>query len=267
MDAAEDENFNVDDLAMRNKTSLKVLRCFDCERRFSNTIDMAQHMLEHEEVDKYKCIECESTFKKLKDMRDHCKSIHFQKNLYKCKICNETFQRLIDLRKHQQNHKQDTSLITEECLVILKDVILLPNGTQAAIYRCNICRQGFNLKTDLERHFLIHLGMKPYKCPVCELRVNRKTNLNRHMKNKHGYTIPEIKEVKNESKKYPTENTVLPLPGNWSYKCSLCDVYYCKQASSMSEHYKEYHGLMVPAIDDTNFTDSEEKYLVNILTE
>lgn len=53
---------------------------------------------------------------------------------------------------------------------------------------CPYCRKKFTTATwkqKLDRHMLIHTGMKPYQCPHCPHRSNRKDNLRYHVLSVH----------------------------------------------------------------------------------
>ncbi|KAK8387118.1 hypothetical protein O3P69_018044 [Scylla paramamosain] len=56
---------------------------------------------------------------------------------------------------------------------------------------CPMCAKVFHgtkRKYRLDRHMLVHWGLKPFKCPHCPYRSTQQNNLNRHMKNVHWQT-------------------------------------------------------------------------------
>ncbi|KAG0723557.1 Zinc finger protein 516 [Chionoecetes opilio] len=53
---------------------------------------------------------------------------------------------------------------------------------------CPMCAKvfrGTKRKYRLDRHMLVHWGLKPFKCPHCPYRSTQQNNLNRHMRNVH----------------------------------------------------------------------------------
>ena len=49
-------------------------------------------------------------------------------------------------------------------------------------YPCIVCSKTFSYKTSLERHSLIHAGIKPHKCNHCEKSFRQKNQLAKHQK-------------------------------------------------------------------------------------
>ena len=52
-------------------------------------------------------------------------------------------------------------------------------------FRCPTCEKMFYSKKNLERHSLIHLGIRPFVCTLCEKRFNQKSAGLRHVANVH----------------------------------------------------------------------------------
>lgn len=62
---------------------------------------------------------------------------------------------------------------------------------------CPMCAKvflGTKRKYRLDRHMLVHWGLKPFKCPHCPYRSTQQNNLNRHMKNVHSEIVTLIPE-------------------------------------------------------------------------
>ncbi|KAK3881031.1 hypothetical protein Pcinc_014488 [Petrolisthes cinctipes] len=68
---------------------------------------------------------------------------------------------------------------------------------------CPMCAKvflGTKRKYRLDRHMLVHWGLKPFKCPHCPYRSTQQNNLNRHMKNVHSEIValmPEGADARN----------------------------------------------------------------------
>ena len=68
----------------------------------------------------------------------------------------------------------DYGIATEEVGVVRKK-----------IFPCNVCGKIAPNQTKLERHMLIHSGVKNFTCYICNKAFNRKDNLKVHIYNKH----------------------------------------------------------------------------------
>lgn len=47
---------------------------------------------------------------------------------------------------------------------------------------CLQCGKGFTRRRELERHGVVHTGLKPFECPTCQKRFGRKDKLTQHRK-------------------------------------------------------------------------------------
>ena len=70
-------------------------------------------------------------------------------------------------------------------------------GVPTRMLACPMCAKVFNgtkRKYRLDRHMLVHWGLKPFKCPHCPYRSTQQNNLNRHMKNVHWHPAGPVSE-------------------------------------------------------------------------
>lgn len=68
-------------------------------------------------------------------------------------------------------------------------------GVATRMLACPMCAKVFHgtkRKYRLDRHMLVHWGLKPFKCPHCPYRSTQQNNLNRHMKNVHWQTAGPV---------------------------------------------------------------------------
>lgn len=77
-------------------------------------------------------------------------------------------------------------------------LFVLQEGAESVATRmlaCPMCSKVFHgtkRKYRLDRHMLVHWGLKPFKCPHCPYRSTQQNNLNRHMKNVHWQTAGHV---------------------------------------------------------------------------
>lgn len=71
-------------------------------------------------------------------------------------------------------------------------------GVATRMLACPMCTKVFHgtkRKYRLDRHMLVHWGLKPFKCPHCPYRSTQQNNLNRHMKSVHSQIIGSMLET------------------------------------------------------------------------
>lgn len=70
-------------------------------------------------------------------------------------------------------------------------------GVATRMLACPMCAKVFHgtkRKYRLDRHMLVHWGLKPFKCPHCPYRSTQQNNLNRHIKNVHWQIAEPVSE-------------------------------------------------------------------------
>ncbi|XP_024905959.1 PR domain zinc finger protein 15 [Pteropus alecto] len=117
------------------------------------------------EPHKYSCKRCQLTFGRGKEYLRHITDVHKEKG-YGCSICNRRFALKATYHAHMVIHRED-----------LPD----PN-VQKYIHPCEICGRIFNSIGNLERHKLIHTGVKSHACEQCGKSFARKDMLKEHMR-------------------------------------------------------------------------------------
>lgn len=105
---------------------------------------------------------------------------------YHCDLCGKTYTQL----SHLENHRT----ITHSLTLRIKNsynphtnnhhyrsvpVSNLDGGTNA--HKCAECGKSFSRSHHLDRHKLIHSGIRPYKCSICSKEFTRNYHLVRHM--------------------------------------------------------------------------------------
>ncbi|XP_047146028.1 uncharacterized protein LOC100203223 isoform X3 [Hydra vulgaris] len=75
-------------------------------------------------------------------------------------------------------------------------------------YKCTVCGRGFTQQIDLQRHLTRHTGEKPFKCHLCKAQFIRADNLRKHCKDSHYVSIDE--PIRKRRRKTTGSDTVLP---------------------------------------------------------
>lgn len=116
------------------------------------------------------------------------------------------------------------------------------------IFRCGAadCGKSFKRKVDLERHLLIHLGMKNFACEECDARFTRKGDLVRH-KRSHAKDASQrfVCDVPGCGKSYTLHNNLSrhkkTCHEQKRYPCSLCDKAFT-QTGDLKRHMAVHTG-------------------------
>ncbi|XP_065226136.1 zinc finger protein 678-like [Planococcus citri] len=151
------------------------LVCNICHQNIGNQDQMRRHMFLHGDLKPFECADCGKSFTRKENMMVHIFSMHMPYltvNIpYKCDPCNKFYSSLSDLNKNRSS----TTLRDHSTQV--------SNGCQSPV--CNICRKNFCNQRNLEKHMLIHEGLKPFKCAECGESFGRKFVMNQHITECH----------------------------------------------------------------------------------
>lgn len=170
--------------------------CTKCGKQFTHDASARKHYKKHEPGTKivrkpqptgeYPCEICLKIFAR-KDYRKKHMICHEDGKRYNCNICDKSYVRFNALKFHVQT----THNKSEE-------------------WECLDCKKTFATKQSLDRHRLVHIGVKPMHCKLCGLRSTRKDNLLRHVRSFHPDHSPH------DSIEYDLEMTVEALSDNES---------------------------------------------------
>ena len=70
----------------------------ECEKSFSDSIDIKKHKMIHTEEKPFKCTKCDKTFSDYTGLRKH-KRIHTGEKPFKCTECDKSFSDYTDLKR------------------------------------------------------------------------------------------------------------------------------------------------------------------------
>uniref|UniRef100_A0A8D1TH78 PR domain zinc finger protein 15 n=1 Tax=Sus scrofa TaxID=9823 RepID=A0A8D1TH78_PIG len=178
------------------------------------------------EPHKYSCKRCQLTFGRGKEYLKHIMETHKEKG-YGCSICNRRFALKATYHAHMVIHREN-----------LPD----PN-VQKYIHPCEICGRIFNSIGNLERHKLIHTGVKSHACEQCGKSFARKDMLKEHMRvhdNIREYLCAEC--GKGMKTKHALRHHMKLHKGIKEYECRECHRKFAQKVN-MLKHYKRHTGI------------------------
>ncbi|XP_053513857.1 PR domain zinc finger protein 15 isoform X1 [Artibeus jamaicensis] len=178
------------------------------------------------EPHKYSCKRCQLTFGRGKEYLKHIMEVHKEKG-YGCSTCNRRFALKATYHAHMVIHREN-----------LPD----PN-VQKYIHPCEICGRIFNSIGNLERHKLIHTGVKSHACEQCGKSFARKDMLKEHMRvhdNIREYLCAEC--GKGMKTKHALRHHMKLHKGIKEYECKECHRKFAQKVN-MLKHYKRHTGI------------------------
>ncbi|XP_036207288.1 PR domain zinc finger protein 15 isoform X2 [Myotis myotis] len=178
------------------------------------------------EPHKYSCKRCQLTFGRGKEYLKHIMEVHKEKG-YGCSTCNRRFALKATYHAHMVIHREN-----------LPD----PN-VQKYIHPCEICGRIFNSIGNLERHKLIHTGVKSHACEQCGKSFARKDMLKEHMRvhdNIREYLCAEC--GKGMKTKHALRHHMKLHKGIKEYECKECHRKFAQKVN-MLKHYKRHVGI------------------------
>ncbi|XP_047420360.1 PR domain zinc finger protein 15 isoform X1 [Sciurus carolinensis] len=166
------------------------------------------------------------TFGRGKEYLKHIMEVHKEKG-YGCSTCHRRFALKATYHAHMVIHREN-----------LPD----PN-VQKYIHPCEICGRIFNSIGNLERHKLIHTGVKSHACEQCGKSFARKDMLKEHMRvhdNIREYLCAEC--GKGMKTKHALRHHMKLHKGIKEYECKECHRKFAQKVN-MLKHYKRHTGI------------------------
>ncbi|XP_075449807.1 PR domain zinc finger protein 15 isoform X1 [Ascaphus truei] len=178
------------------------------------------------EPHKYSCKRCQISFARGKDYLKHIMDVHAE-NGYDCSICHRRFALKATYHAHMVIHREN-----------------LPDPeVQKYIHPCDVCGRIFNSIGNLERHKLIHSGVKSHGCDQCGKSFARKDMLKEHMRvhdNIREYLCAEC--GKGMKTKHALRHHMKLHKGIKEYECTECHRKFAQKVN-MLKHYKRHTGI------------------------
>ncbi|XP_041864997.1 PR domain zinc finger protein 15 isoform X2 [Melanotaenia boesemani] len=175
---------------------------------------------------KYNCKKCQLSFAKGKEYLRHIMEQHKEKG-YGCGICNRRFALKATYNAHLVIHREQ-----------------LPDpAVQKYIHPCEICGRIFNSIGNLERHKIIHTGVKSHGCNKCGKSFARKDMLKEHLRvhdDNRDYLCAEC--GKGMKTKHALRHHMKLHKGIKEYECKECNRKFAQKVN-MLKHYKRHTGI------------------------
>ncbi|XP_072302807.1 PR domain zinc finger protein 15 [Eucyclogobius newberryi] len=175
---------------------------------------------------KYNCKKCQLSFAKGKEYLKHIMEQHKERG-YGCGICNRRFALKATYNAHLVIHREQ-----------------LPDpAVQKYIHPCEVCGRIFNSYGNLERHKIIHTGVKSHCCDKCGKSFARKDMLKEHLR-----VHDDIREYlcaecgKGMKTKHALRHHMKLHKGIKEYECKECNRKFAQKVN-MLKHYKRHTGI------------------------
>ncbi|XP_061607334.1 PR domain zinc finger protein 15 isoform X4 [Phyllopteryx taeniolatus] len=175
---------------------------------------------------KYNCKKCQMSFAKGRDYLKHITEQHKERG-YGCAICNRRFALKATYNAHLVIHREQ-----------------LPDpAVQKYIHPCEICGRIFNSIGNLERHKIIHTGVKSHGCDKCGKSFARKDMLKEHLR-----VHDDIRDFlcaecgKGMKTKHALRHHMKLHKGIKEYECKECNRKFAQKVN-MLKHYKRHTGI------------------------
>ncbi|XP_061104658.1 PR domain zinc finger protein 15 [Conger conger] len=204
----------------------------DFIRKIGIAVDDSDCNSDEDEVDddpenhKYSCKKCQVTFAKGREYLKHIMELHKERG-YGCVICNRRFALKATYNAHLVIHREQ-----------------LPDpAVQRYIHPCEMCGRIFNSIGNLERHKIIHTGVKSHSCDQCGKSFARKDMLKEHLRvhdNIRDFLCAEC--GKGMKTKHALRHHMKLHKGIKEYECKQCNRKFAQKVN-MLKHFKRHTGI------------------------
>ncbi|XP_055705385.1 zinc finger protein 12-like [Phlebotomus papatasi] len=232
--------------------------CEICKRFFRNSVTLERHKESRDRAN-LNCDSCSEKFCRATDLYNHQKIVHKVKTAFECRHCDQKFSnfRLI-YKHHKTTHPKligpTRPFLCEMCglsMVDSRDLnrhMMIHRGVKP--HQCNICDKTFRLQTEVEQHRRVHIPISQlqdlYACDMCPKKFRMKLTLWRHKRIHTGQITEMFCQVCR--RRFINANNLqihmlkhaneAPRP----FKCETCGKFF-KIRKEYNLHMKRKHGI------------------------
>ncbi|CAG0886011.1 unnamed protein product [Cyprideis torosa] len=226
------------------------IKCPVCQKTFSSSQTLAQHVRIHTGERRYVCNVCEQRFSEFGTLQTH-ERVHSGERPFECPICSQTFSDHSSLWRHKKLHDLSTPSELFDCAVCKRQFNRrdhlsrhLQGHLAKKSYVCNVCSKHFADGSSLRRHELLHSGIRPFQCNQCSKTFVESGALKVHQRT-HSKEKPFSCEVCNRAFTHSSNlnkhrKTHTPQKER-SFACGPCNKSYVSE-KTLKAHEKAVHG-------------------------
>lgn len=177
----------------------------------------------------FPCHICEDQFNNEDVLERHVQVVHIEKRPFHCNSCQRGFYSKANYEKHVKNRLCDGNyrdLKNEKSI----ETPSKNSKVVGQLFECCYCSKQYSSKYNLRYHEQRHIGKFNFKCQLCQQGFIIKSDLVNHMARKHG-----IKHSESPSKKGSTSAKL-----GLHHPCSHCDQAFAED-SLLAAHIRNVH--------------------------
>ncbi|XP_041131121.1 zinc finger protein 91-like [Polyodon spathula] len=213
------------------QSSKRVYQCSKCLKCFDAPSQLERHYLTHTGQRPFQCSICSKTFRQLSHLKTHQHThsdVKPEQSLSGYEGVDTASQLCIPEEQNQNQTEQvseihvpfelrdrcsSTNEISEygrdsECLPAEPALYMQQSNSHAGenkpskrkVHQCSVCPKSFNSPSKLERHFLIHTGLKPFKCYLCAKSFRQLCHLQNHQHTHTEWKFCSVQQIGFENK-------------------------------------------------------------------
>ncbi|KAJ3613226.1 hypothetical protein NHX12_019476 [Muraenolepis orangiensis] len=130
-----------------------------------------------------------------------------------CKVCFKSFSSAHQLQIHSAAHDKQTHLDDGIFQKDPSDELISDECRVTKSHQCPTCLKTFCAPSKLQRHFLIHTGLKPFTCVQCGKAFRQETHLKSHLYAAHRTTSSQSDLEVNHGSARASETSTSFCPG------------------------------------------------------
>ncbi len=240
----------------------KPFKCNLCDYASHLKQHLRKHSVVHMKEKPFACQKCTARFSAAQTLQNHLKNIHLEgasrRKVYSCSKCDYSGDSSSALCNHRAIHG-DTRVNCLRCGQTYTSKLTLRahmkrHDERNKDFRCSECDKAFFSKNELERHAIVHSGIKAHKCPLCAKYFTLEMNMKRHLKIRH---LNRKVKCSICLASYPDKESLkvhfkqIHLKGDQNHKCAICEL-TCTTKGAIKQHVKVKHtkdGIMCTFCD------------------